>query len=86
MNKPLEISLSEWQEIIQLREVRESWGLTDESPAEFASRSYGVKFNFVSGGPGYVGDLYIIQGDALTGNRPLTFGRYNGKLEAVYQD
>jgi hypothetical protein len=83
MNKPLEISQPEWQEIIQLPVVRESWGLTNESPEEFASMVYGVKFDFVSGSPGYVGDLYILQGDALTGDAPFVFGRFNGKLENV---
>jgi len=44
---------------------------------------YGVKFNFVSGIPGYVGDLYIVQEDVLTGDPPLVFGRPRGKLELM---
>ncbi|HKQ06415.1 MAG TPA: hypothetical protein VJ464_14870 [Blastocatellia bacterium] len=86
MNQPQEISLSEWAEIIQVPEVRESWGLNDESPEEFASNVYGVKFDFVSGSPGYIGDLYILQGDVLTGKVPLILGRYDGKLQPVYDD
>ncbi len=82
-NKPLEISLPEWQEIIGLPEVRGAWGLSDESPQEFAERVYGAKFGFASGGPGYVGELYILQGDTLSGMPPLTLGRYNGKLRPV---
>ena len=85
MSKPLEISLAEWQEIITVQEVRETWGLTEESAVEdFASQVYGAKFNFVSGSPGYVGDLYIIQSDVLTGDAPLILGRYEGKLRPVY--
>jgi hypothetical protein len=79
MNKPLEISLAEWKEIIQVPEIRESWGIDDnESPEQFAEMVYGVKFHFISGGPGYVGDLYILQGDAL--GEPMTLIRKNGEL------
>jgi hypothetical protein len=59
-----------WQEIIEVSRVREAWGLTDEDASEFAKRVYSAKFNFTSGSPGYVGDLYILQGDALTDAPP----------------
>jgi len=67
MNKPKELSTEEWNEIMAIPAVRESWGLSgDETPQEFADKAYGVKFHFVPmTGPGYVGDLYIISGDAL---------------------
>jgi len=46
--------------------VREAWGLSEDvTPPEFASLVYGVRFNFVSGGPGYVGDLFVLQGDGI---------------------
>jgi hypothetical protein len=64
-SKPIDISMTEWREIMQLPAVREGWGLTDETPEEFSSRVYAVKCDFVSGSPGYVGELYIVQGDAL---------------------
>ena len=54
--------------------------ITDETPEEFAALVYAVKFNFMSGSPGYVGDLYILQGDYLTGDQPLVFTREDGKL------
>jgi len=62
--------------------VREAWGLGDDpDPSEFASIVYGARFNFVSGGPGYVGDVYVLQGDALTEAPPLVLRRdRNGKL------
>jgi hypothetical protein len=82
-NKPLEISMSEWQEIIQVPEVREYWGLTNESAQEFAANVYGVKFHFVSGSPGYVGDLFILQGDALTDTPPMLLSRNNGLLQCI---
>ena len=81
MNKPQEISIAEWKEIIRVPAVREAWGLDDDNGAEeFASRVYGVKFHFVSGGPGYVGDLFILQGDALSESSPLALIRTNGVL------
>lgn len=86
MNKPVEISLPEWQEIIQLPMVREAWGLSDETPEEFASSVYAVKFNFVSGSPGYVGDLYIIQGDHLTGYPPFVLIRHDGILRSALDE
>lgn len=42
---------------------------------EFESLVYGAKFNYVSGGPGYVGDLFILQGDALTEQSPMVLRR-----------
>ena len=62
--------------------IKESWGLEDETPEEFAHRVYGVKFDFVSGGPGYFGDLYVLYGDALSGD-PVVLIREDGRLEAV---
>ncbi len=65
-------------EIIQMPVIRESWGLDDETPEHFADMAYGVKFDFTSSTPGYVGELYILQGDAL--GEPMTLIRRNGKL------
>ena len=81
MNFPHRISIPEWQEIIFVPEIRESWGLEDETPEQFAQMAYGVHFDFESGGPGYVGDLYVIHGDAL--GEPMTLIRKDGKLIVV---
>jgi hypothetical protein len=82
MNKPHSISLAEWKEIMEMPVVRESWGLEEDQTSEqFADMVYGVKFDFASGGPGYVGDLYILQGDAL--GEPMSIIRRNGKLEMI---
>ena len=79
MNMPKVPSIEEWKEIMEVPEVKESWGLSgDETPEEFGEIAYGAKFDFVSGGPGYVGDLYILCGDAL--GEPLTLIRKNGDL------
>ena len=83
VNRPEDISLAEWREIMQVQEVKESWGLTDENPEEFAANVYAVKFDFVSGSPGYVGALYIIQGDTLTGDAPFVLTRQDGTLHVI---
>ena len=76
----MEISDAEWREIMSLPEVSEGWGLEKETSVEdFKSLVYGVKFDFITGGPGYFGDLYIIQDDAL--QTPLVFTRSDGKLK-----
>ena len=82
MNKPQEISIAEWKEIMQLPEVHEAWGLEDETPEEFADMVYGVKFRYSSGMmPGYAGDLYIVSGDAL--GEAFSLIREDGKLILV---
>jgi len=84
MNKPLAISIDEWKEIMQIPEVRESWGIENETVEDFADMVYGVKFHFTSGSPGYCGELYILQGDILTGDAPFILLRRNGALELAY--
>jgi hypothetical protein len=79
MNKPQELTMEEWKAIMEIPEIRESWGLTDDTPEQFAEMVYGVKFKFSPGmAPGYMGDVYILQGDAL--GEPMTVIRKNGEL------
>ena len=74
--KPYQLTSAEWKEIITVPEVRDAWGLErDMTPDEFSSLVYAAKFKFVSGSPGYVGDLFILQGDALTGAAPMVLRR-----------
>lgn len=82
MNKPQDISIAEWKEIMQLPVIKESWGLEGETPEQFADMVYGVRFDFTSGGPGYFGDLYILHGDAL--GEPITLIRRDGTLTTTY--
>lgn len=81
-NNPSVLSESEWEEIVALPEFREAWGVTDESVGELVSRLYGVRFDFVSGGPGYVGPLYLVYGDAISG-QPLVVIRNDSGLALV---
>jgi hypothetical protein len=81
--RPHQLTSAEWEEVMAVPEVKESWGIeaNELSPADFANQVYGAKFNFVSGSPGYVGELFILQGDTLTGDAPLVLRRdSNGAL------
>ena len=79
-NKPTEISMPEWKEIMSLSHVKEGWGIDDTTtPEEFSAQVYGAKFQFTSGSPGYVGDLFILQGDTL--ESPVVITRKNGALQ-----
>lgn len=62
--------------------IRESWGIEDSvSVSDFSSHVYAARFEFISGSPGYVGDLFILQGDTLTGDAPFVLRRdETGKL------
>jgi hypothetical protein len=86
-HQPLAIMPAEWKEIAALPFVRDMWGLSEDSaPEELASQVYGVKFNFMSGSPGYIGELFIIQGEYLSGDPPLMLIRENDKLTPAYED
>jgi hypothetical protein len=84
-NNPKPISNEEWKELMAVPAIRDAWGIEDdESPEQFAKMVYGAKFNFQSGGPGYVGDLFILQGDELSNEGPVLLKRDSeGKLEIV---
>ena len=71
---PKQLTKAEWRELGSLTVVRESWGLeTDQDPLDLASLAYGAKFDFVSGSPGYIGEIYILVGDSL--DEPMAFQR-----------
>ena len=88
MNQPQRLSEEETREICQIGFIRESWGArnAEEMRQIFDDSIYAVKFAFVSGSPGYIGDLYILQGDVLTGDAPIILLREKGgKLGSAYQ-
>jgi hypothetical protein len=80
--KPHSLTSTEWREIMSIPVVRESWGIEDSmSVSDFSSQVYAARFEFISGSPGYVGDLFILQGDTLTGDAPFVLRRdETGKL------
>ena len=77
--QPIEISDAEWEEIMQVRDVRKALGIADgETLHDLRRFVWGVKFKFLSRGEGHVGDLFIIQGDAL--ETRIAIIRIDGKL------
>jgi hypothetical protein len=80
-NKPIALTSAEIKEIAEFKAIQQLWGA--ENAAEMANIlehvAYAVKFHYVSGSLGYVGDYYIIQGDAL-GENPGQVIRQEGKL------
>jgi hypothetical protein len=87
MNKPLEISLTEWIEIMQVPLVKETWPLVEDNMAEdFASYIYGVKFDFTDGmSGGYTGDLFILLDNDIR-TPPVRLVRVGGRLAAQLLD
>jgi hypothetical protein len=87
MKKPQELSKDEVKEVCQIEFIRESWGAENAKEMEeiFDDSIYAVKFDFFSASPGYVGDLYILQGDTLTGDAPVILIRgKDGKMMSAY--
>lgn len=82
--KPHEITLSEWAEIRQIQEVIEGCGLQEDDAAEdLASMIYGVRFDYMCDGPGYAGDLFLLQGAGAPEISPITLVRRSGRLGVV---
>jgi len=83
-HKPNELSSTEWNEVAALPGIREAWGLSDDEGGErLASVCYGAKFDFVTGGPGWAGELFVIHDDAF-GGPPVVLRRIAGQpLEPV---
>ena len=70
-NKPFALIAAEIKEIAALRAVQELWGAQSaEEMEEMLGANYTVKFEFVNGSPGYVGDLFLIQPDYLDPESP----------------
>jgi hypothetical protein len=85
-NKPKALTKEELNEIAALEEIQQMWGAEDRDDMIRRLRDdvYAVKFHFISGGPGYVGDLFILLGDVL--EEPLELIRVKGTLKIVYPE
>lgn len=82
MNTPHEISPKELKEIMAVPIIRDAWGFDEDvTMEEFCSVVYGVRFDFASLSPGYVGDLYLLCGDAI--GEPFTLIRTKKGLRVV---
>ncbi len=82
-NKPSVLSRQEMKEIAAIDLIRQSWGAEDaaEMEAMLNDTVYAVKFDFHAGSPGYVGDYFIVAGDAL--GEPFQLIRKNGTGELI---
>lgn len=85
-NAPQPIPPDVWNEIARIPDVSEGYGIDDipehERGSVLADSAYGAVFeDFATGGPGYIGPLYIVQGDGFgAGPQVFTRGR-DGRLE-----
>ncbi len=77
-NKPFALTNDEIKEIAAFTELQEMWGFEAAEMESVIRSVYTVRFDFVSGSPGYVGDLFIIQSDYLDSDNPAT-RLYRGK-------
>jgi hypothetical protein len=66
-NKPMALTSKEIKEIAAIEDIQQMWGAENSAEMEemLDTTVYAVKFNYVSDGPGYVGDYFILQGGAL---------------------
>lgn len=85
MNKPHELTLQEWKEVANLRAIQESFGLEDEEDltAWLPRYAYGVRFDYQTDCPGYVGPLYLLKGAGAPEISPLILIRTSEGLKAV---
>ncbi len=84
-NKPMGLTKDEIKEIATIEGIQQMWGASNaaEMAKMLDTEVYAVKFHYQSGGPGYVGDYFILQGDAL--GEPLELIRTkNGAIE-IYE-
>jgi hypothetical protein len=80
---PYGLTTAEWDEVAAVEEVRENWGFfKGETGADLAQCTYGARFNFCTGMPGYSGDLFVVAGDGLSAP-PMTLIRRDGRLRAL---
>lgn len=66
-NRPKALTNQEIKEIAAIVDIQQMWGAADAAEMQemLDTTVYAVKFNYHSSGPGYVGDYFILQGDAL---------------------
>jgi hypothetical protein len=80
-NKPHALTSEEIKEIAAIKDVRDMWG--EESEQDFIEmlndNIYAVKFDYVTGGPGYFGDVIVLVGDGDCSEH-VTLVRRDGKL------
>lgn len=81
-NIPHALTDGEWEELAGIEAVQEGWGIEPGEGGAMLKEcgAYAVRFDFVSGSPGYVGPLYLLIGDGDPACPPLHFIREDGRL------
>jgi hypothetical protein len=66
-NKPKALTSKDIMEIAAIEDIQQMWGAENAAEMEeiLDTTVYAVKFDYHSGSPGYVGDYFILQGDAI---------------------
>ena len=83
MHTPTEISMTEWAEIMKVPDVQNMFGIRFGDAVEgFASKMYGAKYLFASGGRVVTGDMYVVYCDAPVG-RAVCLVRKSTGLEVL---
>jgi hypothetical protein len=83
-NKPFALTPKEIKEIASMERIQELWGAENSADMKLRLKDiYTVKFQYMNGSPGYVGDLFIIQPDVLGGEYPVTRLIRNQERELV---
>lgn len=87
MKKPNELTAQDWAALAAVDAVVEAWGLEDaDDPAKWLSEeAYGVRFDYQTDGPGYVGPLYLLQGAGAPETAPMTLIEGEHGLKVVGQ-
>ena len=82
-NKPMALTNKEIKELADIKDIREMWGAesVEEMKDTLKNHVYAVKFDFHSGAPGYVGEYFILAGDAL--GEPVQLIRRDGMLVLI---
>jgi hypothetical protein len=90
INKPQDISVTEWQEIMDYPHIQREWMLSNKTIEQFSSMLYAAKFKFTSRDEKseYSGDVYFIHSSTLGGDFPIVLCRDDeGRLQTViYED
>jgi hypothetical protein len=84
-NKPKALTKKEIEEIAAIEDIQQMWGAANAAEMEemLDTTVYAVKFDYHSGSPGYVGDYFILQGDAI--GEPLELIRNKDGAIVLYE-
>jgi hypothetical protein len=90
MKKPYELTAQDWEAVAAVRAVVEAWGLDDDEEGVrgtlLADLVYGVRFDYVTDGPGWAGSLYLLQGAGAPEIPPMSLVETEAGLRVVEWD